>query len=683
MHSTQLYYTHPPGGQSALVSSQYNNQQLAVIPSHALAQRHQVSPLLPPNVIQTLEKKQQIFQSFGGVVSKNKAALERDMDNFLKEIIQVFEDLKAQLFLKIDDQIVAFHKIFDQYEKIVYDCSDWAEQKIGSSTLKYDAKSSVNDLLSHGLNQARLQKQKADDIEKSLLAIKQKIDNSKLPELCEEINMLSDERNQTLYVPEEARRFYDEVKAGLKVKMGQLNQSRVVPPFAFGPLTQPPVEKERVYFDQEFKNGAQNGQASQEGQGGQGEGKTNLSGYLQQVVGREGGQSVRSEMPVNAQSTGRLNTSNLSVSHGPVNPAKQTLEPKVGIIAQQNQFYSDEINLANPSIRQEKEIVFKIKSKINCVLSLISNIALFGAEDGSIVILNTTSNAQSVVKGHTAPVFGLTKANESLVVSSAKGPDLALKLWDFGPILSAAASSDPSRPPGNVLLVGVLNGLTDMAIGHGFIAENLILAVGRDGQVIVWDWKTGVAVTQSKTDCPQVNGFSLFSDRESFVISTPDGLVQAYTISRDGRNFSFIKQSEFKEAFPVVSLQSFRGNSDVVIVALSSGDVKLLNKRSKVNYHTIIGCKSPVAFFVLNSVKSDSTIYLLGLEPYGFKLADIDGRDFSYVNTSSSANFKFERVGFPAWQIVDSVPKERVTFVTVNGGKEPNEAIMWSLNAGQ
>lgn len=681
MQSTQLPFGSVAGTQG-MVTSQYNNQQLAVLPAHQLAQRIQVSPLLPLQVIQTLEKKQQVFTAFAGVVAKNKAALERDMDNFLKELILVFEDLKTQLFQKMDDQAAAFQKIFEQYERIAYDCSDWAEQKIGSSNFQYDMKSSVNDLLSHGLSQARFQKQKADDIEKSLLAIKQKFDSSKLLELSDEINALADERNQTLYVAEEARRFYDDVKATLKLKAGQLNQSRVVPPFAFGPLTKPPAEKGRAFFDQEYKNGVAT--ASVPVPPPPMDTKTNLSGYLQQVVGREGalgGQTVRSEVPVNAQSGVKVNSSAVSGRESLGQSLRNNAEPKVGIIAQQNQFYSDEMHLVNPSIRQEKDFTFKVKSRINCVLSLISNISLFGAEDGSIVILNTTTNAQSVVKAHTAPVFGLTKANESLVVSSAKAPDLALKLWDFGPILAAAASSDPTRPPGNVLLVCVLNGLTDTAVGHAFIAENLILAVGRDGQIVIWDWKTGVPVTQSKTDAAPVAAFTLFSDRESFAVATAEGFVQCYGLQRDGRNFSIVKQSEFREAFPVAALHSFRGNSDVLIVALTSGDVRLLNKRTRAVYHTIIGCKSPLSFFVLNSVRADSTIYLLSLEPFGFKLADIDGRDFAYVNTASSTNFKFEKSGWPNWQIVDSVPKERLSFLTVNNGKEPNEAILWSLNA--
>lgn len=682
--TTYIPYNSP--NSQVMTTSQYavpTNQQMALVPVRQTAARIQISPLLPQNVIQTLDKKQQILQNFAGVVAKNKASLERDMDNALKEIILLFEELKQQLFLKMDDQATSFQKIYDQYEKIAFDCSDWAEQKIGSSNFQYDMKSSVHDLLSQGLYQARFQKQKADDIEKSLLAIKQKIDSSKLNELSDEINMLSDERNQTLYVSEEAKAFYDSLKSNLKTKISQLNQSKIVPPFAFGPLTNPQPEAKQVYFEQEIRDVNPGVIVGQQ----QPPPNNNLSSYLKQVVGKNdapfGGVTVRSEAPTGAQNSIRNNSSMGSARENLGLSARQGYDPKVGLIAQQNQFYSDELLLTNPIVRQEKELQFKVKARINCVLSLISNIALFGADDGSVVIMNLANNNQSVVKAHTAPVMGLTKANESLVLSSAAKPDLAIKLWDFGLILSSAASSDPNKPPGNVLLVAVLNGLTETAVGHAFLAENLVMAVGRDGQIIIWDWKTGVALTQGRTEVNTVTNFILFSDRESFAITSPDGLIQAYNIQKDGRNFNFVKQSEFKEPFPIVGMQSFRGNSDVIIIALGSGDVKLLNKKTKVNYHTIIGCKNPISFFILNSVKSDSTIYLMSEEPFGFKLADIDGRDFSYINTQSTANFKHEKVGWPNWQIIDSVPKERVNFVTLNNGKEPNDVIVWSLNANK
>lgn len=87
------------------------------------------------------------------------------------------------------------------------------------------------------------------------------------------------------------------------------------------------------------------------------------------------------------------------------------------------------------------------------------------------------------------------------------------------------------------------------------------------------------------------------------------------------------------ENIPISNLASFRGNNDIMIVTLKTGDIKLLSKKSRVNYHTIIGCKEPLGLFVLTWVKEDPNIYLFAIEPFGFKLADIDGKDFYYVDT--------------------------------------------------
>ena len=663
-------------------SEYVSNNQVAVV-AQKRSQRLQISPLLPQNVVSTLNQKEQVLENYKAFVSKNKAALDHDIDEFLKQIIRMFEELKEQLFLKMDDQVLAFNKIFEQYEKIALDCSDWAEQKIGSSNFQNDMKSSVSDLLHQGLHQARFQKQKADEIEKSLLAIKQKIDSSKLQELNDEIKSLADERNQLIYVPEEARGFYDSLKASLKTKIGQLNQSKIVPPFSVGLVGQQGMNNmEGVFYEQDIREPkglvVQNRDSEQ---------KTNLTGLLQQVFNKDTERQMdiqRTEVQTTGALPRKVNQSNFVIRDpnegrvGPVNEGQ-----KCGIIAQQNQFYSDEITLTNPIIKQEKEITFKVKARINNVMSLINNVVLFGAEDGSLVILNLTNDLQSTVKAHTSGVRGMTKANESLVLTSAVKPDTALKLWDFGPILSTKATDEISKNAGNVLLVGVLKGLNETAIGHAFITENLIMGVGEEGQIVIWDWKSGLAVAQSKTEYSNLNAFVMFSDRENFAVSTTEGFVQSYCLVRDGKSFLVTKISEYKESSPVVGLYTFRGNNDIIITALGSGDVKLMSRKSKMNYHTIVGCKSPVGFFVLNSIRNESNIYLMSLEPYGFKLADIDGRDFTFMNTQSFANFKAEKIGWPAWQIVDSVFKEKLTFVTINSGKEPNDAILWSLNGNK
>jgi hypothetical protein len=656
------------------VSHEVQNQ--VAIPNQKYLNRRQISPLLPQEVVETLNLKEEFLSKYSKVIEKNKQMLDKDMDNFLKEIILMFEEFKQQLFSKMDNHSESFAKIYEQYEKVAYDCSDWAEQKIASANIQNDMKASVHDLLSQGLFQARYQKQRADEVEKSLLAIKQKIDSSKLNELNAEIRSLSEERNQRPYVPEEAQEFYDSLKVGLKAKIGQLNQSRIVPPFSINQVSNN-QNNNMIFYDQNFTDpqktdvpNFQNGT------------KTNLSGILNQVFNKDGdkqGIAPKSNVVANSNPV----YSNQYSSQNIDEQVKQNEPNKCGIIAQQNQFYSDEFSFANPSIKQEKEINFAVKSRVNSVLSLTSSTALFGTDDGSVIILNIPKESQTLFKAHSSPIIGLTKANESLVLTSAAKPDQSIKLWDFSPLINLPLVQDPSKPKGNVLLLRTLSGLNDTAIGHGFLNDHNIIAIGRDGQILIWDWSLGQCVAESKVGYTNLNSMIIFSNKESFAVSNDEGFVAAFSVLKESNQFTISKTCEFKESMPVVGLHTFRGNNDIIITVLATGEVKLIDKNTKLNHQTIVGCKSPISFFVLTSIGRNSTIYLMSLETFGFKLADIEGQDFVFVNTQATTNFKFEKLGWPSWQIIDCVSKEKLTFITINSGKEPNGAILWNLNSSK
>jgi hypothetical protein len=87
-----------------------------------------------------------------------------------------------------------------------------------------------------------------------------------------------------------------------------------------------------------------------------------------------------------------------------------------------------------------------------------------------------------------------------------------------------------------------------------------------------------------------------------------------------------------------------------------TGDVKFISKKSGLNLNTIQGCKSPLSFFIITCFKTNPDVYLLAAEPYGFKISDVDSPEFKYVPTSSPKNYRFESIGFPNWQLLDSIP---------------------------
>lgn len=72
----------------------------------------------------------------------------------------------------------------------------------------------------------------------------------------------------------------------------------------------------------------------------------------------------------------------------------------------------------------------------------------------------------------------------------------------------------------------------------------------------------------------------------------------------------------------------------MIIASLTGGDTKFLSIKSNLNLNTISGCKNPLSFFILTCYKTNPDVYLLVMEPYGFKIADVDSPEFKYVTTN-------------------------------------------------
>lgn len=141
----------------------------------------------------------------------------------------------------------------------------------------------------------------------------------------------------------------------------------------------------------------------------------------------------------------------------------------------------------------------------------------------------------------------------------------------------------------------------------------------------------------------------LFSNKEGFVIGSEEGLIMAFNIVRSPNGYDFVKLTEIRESSGVKFLQSFRGNNDLVITSLLNGETKFLSLKSNLNLNTISGCKSPLSFFILTCYKNNPDVYLLAMEPFGFKIADVDSPEFKYIPTNCQKNYRFENLGFPSW----------------------------------
>ena len=69
----------------------------------------------------------------------------------------------------------------------------------------------------------------------------------------------------------------------------------------------------------------------------------------------------------------------------------------------------------------------------------------------------------------------------------------------------------------------------------------------------------------------------------------------------------------------------------------------------------------------------------MALERHGFKMADVDESQLKYVVPHGYSDFVFQRKGNNSWQLLDSIPKERLYFMTLNYQNENAKILIWSI----
>ena len=67
------------------------------------------------------------------------------------------------------------------------------------------------------------------------------------------------------------------------------------------------------------------------------------------------------------------------------------------------------------------------------------------------------------------------------------------------------------------------------------------------------------------------------------------------------------------------------------------------------------------------------------LESQGFKMADVDENQLKFVVPKGYTDFLFQKDGNNAWQILDSVQREKMFFMTMNFSSDNPNLIVWSL----
>ena len=602
------------------------------------------SELLPKQVLSTLAKKNALLESFDRRGQKTKKHIEEDVDASLREIIGVFEEFKHQLFVKVDEHASSFRGLMSQLEALSSEASVWAEARLRDVEHQANLKASADDMLYQQLNEIRLRKQTADEVEKALLAIKQKIDQMRLSDLAADILFLAEDKNPEIYSSSEASQAFERIRKDTRDRIASIEQTRIIRPFILDThFTEPapapiPVQKLQTFAP-----------------------------------------APLNIVPASLSPSPKFSSAGYATETR-ATPPEAKPSATTPLIAQQNHFFSDAIDLTTPFIQLEREIALKHPARLTCVLALSNKTVLLGTEGGDFLVSELTGAPphQLLIKAHSSGIAYLSKTNERLILSSAGAPDHVLKLWD----LSGLAGPDGAGPfqANGVLLISMLKDHSELIIGHAFLNDRNVISASRDGVVNVWDTRSPTPVARVKVPNNKISSFMLFSDKESFVVSTHDGLLYSYLLTKSAEGFQFVKQNEFREATGITSLSSFRGNNDIVIQSLFSGEAKLISKKTGLNLNSITGCKAPLSFFVLTCVKNSPDVYLLALEPYAFKIADVDHPEFNYVNTSSGVSFKIEGGAFPLWQIIDCVPRQKIIFVTINNATKPSTLLLWSLS---
>lgn len=613
-----------------------------VLPKISKQTHSRLSDLLPKAVLHTLHNKANLTDRYKQNIENAKTKISDDIDQILKNTIMLFEDFKQQLFKKTDEHQISFESLLNQLEKLSEECSDWAEERVNSSRGGDIVGVKGEEELYDQLTKARREREKADAHEKALVAVKQKIEQLRLVDLNDDVAFLADNKNN-IYAEPEVRRLGDNIKADIKAKLSTTDQSRIVKPFMVD--SKKIIKSDnRVYISQKESSG----------------------------VRREGnGLVVKPDFDSNVGTT------------EPIRQVNRRTNPP--IIAQQNHFYSDNIDLSQPEINLENELFLGDAAKITCLSALTNRVVLAGNEDGNLLIVDVEKkkkndpSSQRLIKAHESSIRLLKKTGNHLVLSVSVSPDNSIKIWDLGGV----ATNNDNKPGEVAMLVAVLKGHSSSIVGADFIGGRNIISASRDGVINIWDWKLSEPISSFRMRPNSINVFTVLSSKDAFVASGENNQIVSYGLLKGKSGYEFIRQGEIKEQSAITAIKTFRGNNDLLIVALASGEVKLISRRSGENLNTISGCNKPLGFLILTCMKNNPDVFLLAMESYGFKIADVDHSVFEGVRCDAVSSFKGEKMGEPSWQILDSEPGDRVFFVSINYSVKPNSIMVWSIRGSK
>lgn len=144
------------------------------------------SSILPKDVNYYYSDPPKVLKATERVFAREKAEIERTVDEWLKQLLLVFENFKADLFRVLDDEQALFLEHYDGFRSKIDRFLDESRAKLNSSLSRFDAfsrnvRSDPNDPLDNQRMQLQLRRQQIDTIEEVFTDIKSSYNSSEIP----------------------------------------------------------------------------------------------------------------------------------------------------------------------------------------------------------------------------------------------------------------------------------------------------------------------------------------------------------------------------------------------------------------------------------------------------------------------------------------------------------------------
>ena len=248
------------------------------------------------------------------------------------------------------------------------------------------------------------------------------------------------------------------------------------------------------------------------------------------------------------------------------------------------------------------------------------------------------------------------------------------------------------------MLVAVLKGHTSRVIGCDFLGAGNLLSVDEAGVLNVFNFKVPHPVASQMINKARFKEVAFFTNKQQFALLSTDNrifIVQVQNVGRVTAGEPQVRVRGHQGVHPLglpVQLEPghlprqrqhpaglLRGPRDPHDLHQERRDPQLDDRHFAA--HRLLRdrylCRSPVTPACLDQ---NPNIYLMTLEAQGFKMADVDESQLRYVVPAGFTDFLFKKEGNHSWQILDSLQKEKVYFITINHHSKNPNLIAWSLS---